>query len=111
MDLRAGADAHEIDMQRRVGDRMILDLARQRAMHRAVDRHIDDGREKPGAANRARQFARLEADRRRLLVVAIDDAGNAPGPPRRPRRALAGARRGSALRLMISGIAPTPLLS
>src|SRR5207253_10235912 len=41
--------------------------------------------------HRAAQFARLEADRHRLLLVAINDRRDASSAPHRPGRALAGA--------------------
>ncbi len=89
-DLRAGADPHEIDMHRRVGHGVVLDIARQRAVRSAVDLDIDEMREKTLPREGARQFTRLQADRHRLLVVAIDDAGYAALAPDRARRAFAG---------------------
>ncbi len=99
-----GADPHEIDMQRRVADRMVLHVARQRAQRRAVESEVDEAGEEAGPREHPRQFARLEGDQDRLLAVAIDDAGNAAGAARRPGGALAGRGRGSALRLMSSAI-------
>src|SRR5258708_21513819 len=89
--LGAGTDAHEIDVQRRIADRVVLDLASQGAMHRPADRDVDDRREEPGTIDRARQRARFEGDLHRRVTAAIDDAGNAATASRRPRRALAGA--------------------
>src|SRR5439155_20787985 len=66
-------------------------LARQGALSRPVDLQINQMREKAGLRHRAAQFARLEADRHRLLLVAIDDRRDASGAPHRPGRALAGA--------------------
>ena len=86
------ADPHKVDMQRRVGCRMALHVARQGAVDDTVDRDIDQGREKTAVGQRARQFARLQADQHRLLVVAIDDAGDAPRAPRSPGGSLSGAR-------------------
>ncbi len=91
-DLRSRPDPLEVDMQRRVGYRVVLHLARQRAVRRAVDADLDNVVEEPGPRQNAGQLARLEADRHRLLVVAVDDCGDAPGAPRRARRALAGPR-------------------
>src|SRR5207248_11422375 len=90
-DLRTRPDPHEIDVQWRIADRMVLDIARQGAMRRPVDADVDERREEPGPRHDPGQRARIEADQHRLLLVAIDDPGNAPAAPRRPRRALAGA--------------------
>ena len=50
------ADAHEVDMQRLVGRRVELHVARQGALHRAVDREIDEGREEAAPGDRSRQL-------------------------------------------------------
>src|SRR5205085_680796 len=66
-DLSAGADPQEIDVERRVGDRMVLHLARQGALARPVDLEIDQMRKKAGLRHRAAQFARLETERSSLM--------------------------------------------
>ena len=52
---------------------------------------VDQRREETAIGERARQFARLQADQHRLLVVAVDDAGDAPRTPRRPGGSLSGS--------------------
>src|SRR5262249_11247529 len=44
-DLCPSADPHEVDMNRRVSDRVILDIARQGAMRVAVDPKVNHGGE------------------------------------------------------------------
>src|SRR5260370_24787263 len=78
-------------MERRIGYRMVLDVARQGAVRRAVELNVDEGREKAGPGERAPQLARLEADQHRGLLVAVDDRRDASLAPCRPGRALAGA--------------------
>ncbi len=90
-DLGAGADPQEIDMQWRIRYRMVLHIARQGAVRRTVELHVDQMREEAGPRQRATQLARLEADQHRFLLVAIDDRGDAPRAPHRPGRALADA--------------------
>jgi len=90
-DPAGGANPHEIDMQGRIGHRMVLHFARQSALRDAVHRKVDKGCEKAALGERARQLARLQADRHRILGTAVDDAGNAPRSPCGPGGALAGA--------------------
>src|SRR5207249_7338647 len=84
-DLSARPNPHEIDMQRSVADRMVLDIARQRAQRRAVEADVDERREQGRPRQHPPQLSRFEADRYRLLAVAVDDRRNTPGAARRTR--------------------------
>src|SRR5205814_2909586 len=79
------------DMERRLGDRVELHLARQGAVCRPIELEVDQMRVEAGARQRATEFARLQADQHRILLVAIDDRRNASRAPHCPGRALAGA--------------------
>ena len=52
-DLRPRPDPQEIDVQRRVGHRVVLHLARQCAVRRAVDADLDDVVEEAGPRQNA----------------------------------------------------------
>ena len=104
-------------MQRRVGHRVELDVARQHADARAFDAEFVEAAEKPAAFVFARERAPVERHRPRFAAAAIDDRGDAPGAPGRARAALAaGLPRGRfqnrcvghVVLLKVSARAPAP---
>ena len=86
---RGGAHALEVDVQRHVGHRVELYLARQDPMAFAVDLDLQKRGEKARLYDLLIQSMRIERDRRRLLVVAVNYPGHAAGASRCPRTALA----------------------
>src|SRR5260370_36277244 len=78
-------------MQRRVGCRMVLHVARQGAVDDPVHPDVDQSGEETAVGKSARKLARLQTDQHRLPVVAVDDARDASRTPYRPGGSHSGA--------------------
>ena len=77
MDARAGPESQEIDMGDEVAHRFELDIAGDGAHHIAVDIEIDERRKEPAGVYMRLQVAIGKGDTLGLLLVAIEDTGNA----------------------------------
>ncbi len=71
-------------MDRPVGHRIQLHLARQHPEGVGAELQIVEPIEEAGAMQLAHEHAVLEADQNGVFVIAIDDAGNPAGPTDRP---------------------------
>src|SRR4029077_18616572 len=79
-------------MQRLIGRRMVLDVARQGAVEGVIHFELDEHREKTPFGKSARQLAQFQTNRHRVAVAAIYDPGDTPHPPRRPGGPFSGQR-------------------
>ena len=91
------AQAHEIDMNRMVPDRIELEVARDHAVLRAVDLEIVEGGQKAAGEDALLQFGCIERDRDGGLAVAVDYARHAAFATHCPGGPLAACGRAVAL--------------
>ena len=91
-DRLAGREALEIDVLRRVADRMELHVADQRARRIAVHLDLVEARLPAGPVQFAQHRAGVQRDEAGLLPRPVDDTGHLALTPGRPRRPLTGSR-------------------
>ena len=88
----AFAEPHEVDMDREVLDRIEVEVARNHAVLLAVEVDIDQRGQEPAGEDTLAQFAIINRDRERGLLVAIDHSGHFPGATLSPGGPLAALR-------------------
>ncbi len=85
------AEAHEIDMDGAVGDRVHLQVAGQHPVFFAADLDLEHAGEEAGAPDLVQQVQGVDGNQHRFFLVAVNHARNPAGAADRPGRALAGA--------------------
>ena len=85
------AEAHEIDMDGAVGDRVHLQVAGQHPVFLAADLDLEHAGEETGAPELLQQVQGVDGNQHRGFLVAVNHGRNPAGAAGRPGRALAGA--------------------
>src|SRR3954470_19827503 len=88
----AFAEPHEVDMDREVLDRIEVVVARNHAVLVAFEVDVDQRGQEPAGKDARAQFAIVNRDGQRGLVVAIDHSGYSPGATLSPGGPLAALR-------------------
>ena len=108
-DLGAFGEPQEIHMHRQIAHRIELEVARDNPVLGALDVEIVDRGEEAARIDAVLELIMVDRDGERGLVVAVDDAGHAPGPTLGPRGPLAGLRTRGRLQISDSRHDTMPL--
>ena len=76
LDLGGVADADEVDVGQRIGDRVMLVVARQDAEDGAVELDRGDVRQEAAGVQTLERLLGVDGDLEGRLLVAVDDGGN-----------------------------------
>ena len=93
---RARDVADEVDVDRRIGDRIELNVTGQNPSDVAIDLEVVEAGEEATLSELAFQHVVVERNGERLAAAAVDDGGRAAFAPERPRPPLPRGSRGSA---------------
>ena len=108
LDDRALAEALEVDMNRKILERIELEIARDDAGLLAVDVEIEHGGQEAAGIDAAADFDGIDRDRGSRLVLAIDGARHAAGTAFGAGWAFAGARTNGGFQFFGSGHGSIP---
>ena len=78
-DLSVGGDTQQVDMLRKLIDRVNLQIAGDHPFRFAVDLQIEDGREESARVDALLDVARIETDQNRVFLVAVDHGRDTAG--------------------------------
>ena len=78
-DLLRPGHRQEVHVDQRVVDVVALDLARHGEVRLAVDHQVEQDVRPTGGVQQVEHLARVDRERHRLLLVAVEDRGHAAG--------------------------------
>ena len=98
---RARDVADEVDVDRRIGDRIELNVTGQNPSDVAIDLEVVEAGEEATLSELAFQHVVVERNGERLAATTVDDGGRAAFAPERPRAPLCRAARAAVPRLLL----------